>query len=393
LEVLNKNKKIFLIFSLLGLIIVISLIYVHNVKKESSLSIFISKKEFDEITGVFKSTLERELKNAKLKNDDINQIIKEYSKLKIDFRKLSEFDEYLIRKSTSGDFIFMIIDRGETSYIVKKNGGIYTSTKTLNVINVSTYNVEGEIKNILWTSMKEKNVPEDVILNFADIFAWEIDFLTEVRDGDKFKVIYNVKKNLRGKIIQRKVLAGYYKGKETGKKIMVYFEDDYYNEKGEGARSMFLKAPLQYRRISSYFSYHRFHPILKYVRPHLGIDYAAPTGTPVSAVADGVVTFKGWNAGYGNFVEIKHQMGYVTTYGHLSRFGNIYVGKRVKQGDVVGYVGMTGIATGPHLDFRVKKNGQFINYLKIKRTSNKKLPPSKIPLLHQKIKEYLAIET
>jgi murein DD-endopeptidase MepM/ murein hydrolase activator NlpD len=287
----------------------------------------------------------------------------------------------------------MIIDRGETSYIVKKNGGIYTSTKTLNVINVSTYNVEGEIKNILWTSMKEKNVPEDVILNFADIFAWEIDFLTEVRDGDKFKVIYNVKKNLRGKIIQKKVLAGYYKGKETGKKIMVYFEDDYYNEKGEGARSMFLKAPLQYRRISSYFSYHRFHPILKYVRPHLGIDYAAPTGTPVSAVADGVVTFKGWNAGYGNFVEIKHQMGYVTTYGHLSRFGNIYVGKRVKQGDVIGYVGMTGIATGPHLDFRVKKNGQFINYLKIKRTSNKKLPPSKIPLLHQKIKEYLAIET
>jgi murein DD-endopeptidase MepM/ murein hydrolase activator NlpD len=392
LEVLNKNKKIFWIFFLLGLIVVIFLIYVQNVKKESSLSIFISKKEFNEITGVFKTTLEKELKNAKLKNDDINQIIKEYSKLKINFRKLGESDEYLIRKSTSGDFIFMIIDRGETSYIVKKNNGIYISTKTLNVINVSTYSVEGEIKNILWTSMKEKNIPVDVILNFADIFAWEIDFLTEVRDGDKFKVIYNVKKNLRGKIIQKKVLAGYYEGKETGKKIMVYFEDDYYNEKGEGARSMFLKAPLQYRRISSYFTYHRFHPILKYVRPHLGIDYAAPTGTPVSAVADGVVTFKGWNGGYGNFVEIKHQMGYVTTYGHLSRFGNIYVGKKVKQGDVIGYVGMTGIATGPHLDFRIKKDGQFINYLKIKRTSNKKLPPSKIPLLHQKIKEYLAIE-
>ena len=392
MEVLNKNKKIFWIFFLLGLIVVIFLIYVQNVKKESSLSIFISKKEFNEITGVFKTTLEKELKNAKLKNDDINQIIKEYSKLKINFRKLGESDEYLIRKSTSGDFIFMIIDRGETSYIVKKNNGIYISTKTLNVINVSTYSVEGEIKNILWTSMKEKNIPVDVILNFADIFAWEIDFLTEVRDGDKFKVIYNVKKNLRGKIIQKKVLAGYYEGKETGKKIMVYFEDDYYNEKGEGARSMFLKAPLQYRRISSYFTYHRFHPILKYVRPHLGIDYAAPTGTPVSAVADGVVTFKGWNGGYGNFVEIKHQMGYVTTYGHLSRFGNIYVGKKVKQGDVIGYVGMTGIATGPHLDFRIKKDGQFINYLKIKRTSNKKLPPSKIPLLHQKIKEYLAIE-
>jgi murein DD-endopeptidase MepM/ murein hydrolase activator NlpD len=376
LKILNKNRKIFLVLLVLVIIFISFLIYFKKIEKSSS-NIYFSKKEFDEIKGVFKTTFEKELKNAKLKNDDINQIIKEYSKLKIDFRKLSEFDEYLIRKSTSGDFIFMIIDRGEISYIVKKNNGIYTSTKTLNFINVSTYSVEGEIKNILWTSMKEKNIPVDVILNFADIFAWEIDFLTEVRDGDKFKVIYNVKKNLRGKVIQRKVLAGYYKGKETGKKIMVYFEDDYYNEKGEGARSMFLKAPLQYRRISSYFTYHRFHPILKYVRPHLGIDYSAPIGTPVSAVADGVVTFKGWNGGYGNFVEIKHQMGYVT----------------VKQGDVIGYVGMTGIATGPHLDFRIKKDGQFINYLKMKRSSNKQLPHSKIPLLHQKIKEYLAIET
>jgi murein DD-endopeptidase MepM/ murein hydrolase activator NlpD len=392
LKILNKNRKIFLVLLFLIVIFASFLIYFKKIEKSLS-NIFFSKKELDEIKGVFKTTFEKELKNAKLKNDDINQIIKEYSKLKIDFRKLGESDEYLIRKSTSGDFIFMIIDRGETSYIVKKNNGIYISTKTLNVINVSTYIVEGEIKNILWTSMKEKNIPVDVILNFADIFAWEIDFLTEVRDGDKFKVIYNVKKNLRGKVIQKKVLAGYYEGKETGKKIMVYFEDDYYNEKGEGARSMFLKAPLQYRRISSYFTYHRFHPILRYVRPHLGIDYAAPTGTPVSAVADGVVTFKGWNGGYGNFVEIKHQMGYVTTYGHLSRFRNIYVGKKVKQGDVIGYVGMTGIATGPHLDFRIKKDGQFINYLKIKRSSNKKLPPSKIPLLHQKIKEYLAIET
>jgi len=392
LEILNKNKKIFLVLLILIVIFISFLIYFKKIEKSSS-NISFSKKEFDEIKGVFKTTFEKELKNAKLKNDDINQIIKEYSKLKIDFRKLGESDEYLIRKSTSGDFIFMIIDRGETSYIVEKNNGIYISTKTLNVINVSTYSVEGEIKNILWTSMKEKNIPVDVILNFADIFAWEIDFLTEVRDGDKFKVIYNVKKNLRGKVIQKKVLAGYYEGKETGKKIMVYFEDDYYNEKGEGARSMFLKAPLQYRRISSYFTYHRFHPILKYVRPHLGIDYAAPTGTPVSTVADGVVAFKGWNGGYGNFVEIKHQMGYVTTYGHLSRFGNIYVGKRVKQGDVIGYVGMSGIATGPHLDFRIKKDGQFINYLKMKRSSNKKLPSSKIPLLRQKIKEYLAIET
>lgn len=388
MELVNNKKKIyFLLIICVLMIFIVSFIYVSMIKTNSLPN--ISQKEFYEIKGVFKTTLEKELRNSKLKNNDIFQIINSYSKLKLDFKRLSEADEYIIRTSTTGNFIYMLIDRGDTSYIVKKSSNDYFSYKVFNLCDVSTYSVVGDIEKILWTSMKKKNVPDDVILNFADIFAWEIDFLTDVRDGDKFKVVYTVKKNKRGKLVERKVIAGYYNGKETAEKIMIYFKDDYYNENGEGAKSMFLKAPLQYRRISSYFSYNRFHPVLKYVRPHLGIDYAAPTGTPVSSVADGVVIFKGWKGGYGNFVEIKHQMGYVTSYGHLSRFGNIYVGKKVKQGDVIGYVGATGIATGPHLDFRIKKDGQFINYLKLKRTSNKKLNPEKLPLLKEKIKEYL----
>jgi len=383
-------KKLTLICSII--IILITLFTLYVIKKEK-INLNISNKNFKYIEGNFKTTLEKELKDRKIHQDDITKIISSYSKLKLDFRKLNERDDYTITLSSSGSFLSMIIDRGDFSYSLNKTTAGFVSEKTQNSIKISTYTVEGEIKDILWTSMTQKKIPADVILNYADIFSWEIDFLTEVRDGDKFRLTYIVKENLKGKIIERKVLAGFYEGEETGKKIMVYFEDDYYNEKGEGARSMFLKAPLQYRRISSYFTYHRFHPVLKYVRPHLGIDYAAPTGTPVSVVADGIVTYKGWKGGYGNFVEIKHQMGYVTTYGHLQRFGNIYVGKRVRQGDLVGYVGMTGIATGPHLDFRIKKDGQFVNYLKIKRTSNKKLKLEKLPLLHQKIKEYLSIET
>ncbi|MEW6012128.1 MAG: peptidoglycan DD-metalloendopeptidase family protein [Elusimicrobiota bacterium] len=384
---MNKRyPKILVAFSVFVFsLFLLTILYFKNKKIE----VEVSDKKIAYFEGNFKTTLEKELRDKKISEYDIRKIINAYSKLKIDFRKLSEKDDYSITLSSSGDFISMHIDRGDLSYSVWKSSLEFLSEKSINSVKISTYAAEGEIKNILWTSMTDKNIPPDIILNFADMFGWEIDFLTEVRDGDKFKVIYSVKENLKGKIIERKVLFGVYDGKETGKKVMTYFDGDYYNEKGEGARSMFLKAPLQYRRISSYFTYKRFHPVLRYVRPHLGIDYAAPSGTPISSVADGVVVYKGWKGGYGNYVEIKHQMGYVSSYGHLSRFASIYVGKRVKQGDLIGYVGATGIATGPHLDFRIKQDGKFINYLKIKRTSNKKLSSDKIPLLKEKINFYL----
>ena len=134
---------------------------------------------------------------------------------------------------------------------------------------------------------------------------------------------------------------------------------------------MFLRAPLHYRRISSYFTNRRFHPVLKYYRPHHGIDYAAPRGTPVSAVADGTVTFAGWKGGNGKLVMLKHGGGYSTTYGHLSGFARgVRSGRRVAQGDVVGYVGSTGLSSGPHLDFRIKQNGKPLNFLKIKYRSS-----------------------
>ncbi|HOJ85592.1 MAG TPA: peptidoglycan DD-metalloendopeptidase family protein [Elusimicrobiales bacterium] len=382
----NRHPKILVVFSVFVFsLFSLTILYFKNKK----IKVEVSDKKFAYFEGNFKTTLEKELRDKKISEYDIRKIINAYSKLKIDFRKLSEKDDYSITLSSSGDFISMHIDRGDLSYSVWKSSSEFLSEKSINSVKISTYAAEGEIKNILWTSMTDKNIPPDIILNFADMFGWEIDFLTEVRDGDKFKVIYSVKENLKGKIIERKVLFGVYDGKETGKKIMAYFDGDYYNEKGEGARSMFLKAPLQYRRISSYFTYKRFHPVLRYVRPHLGIDYAAPSGTPISSVADGVVVYKGWKGGYGNYVEIKHQMGYVSSYGHLSRFASIYVGKRVKQGDLIGYVGASGIATGPHLDFRIKQDGKFINYLKIKRTSNKKLATDKNPLLKEKINFYL----
>jgi murein DD-endopeptidase MepM/ murein hydrolase activator NlpD len=137
---------------------------------------------------------------------------------------------------------------------------------------------------------------------------------------------------------------------------------------------MFLSAPLNYRRISSFFTLARFHPILRYWRPHLAVDYSAPIGTPIDSVADGIVIYKGWKGGYGNYLEIKHNNVYTTTYGHLSGFArNIQVGKRVRQGQLIGYVGSTGLSTGAHLCFRTSKNGQYVNFLKLKSVAQENI--------------------
>ncbi|HDD35543.1 MAG TPA: M23 family metallopeptidase, partial [Candidatus Desulfofervidus auxilii] len=150
---------------------------------------------------------------------------------------------------------------------------------------------------------------------------------------------------------------------------------EYYDAEGKPLRKAFLKAPLRYKRISSYFSYHRLHPILGIIRPHLGIDYAAPIGTPVETVADGRIVYMGWKGGFGKFIKIRHTHRYVSTYGHLSRFAKgLKIGSYVKQGQVIGYVGSTGLSTGPHLDFRFLVDNRYINYLKFKSPPVKSLP-------------------
>lgn len=214
--------------------------------------------------------------------------------------------------------------------------------------------------------MRERGVPPAVILDYADIFSWSVDFLTEVRGGDKWGLDWSFRTDPSGRVVSQRVMAAFYYGSETGRKNAAYYSGAYYDEKGGALRGRFLRAPLHYRRISSHFTYKRFHPILKYVRPHLGIDYAAPAGTPVSAVSDGTVIFAGWKGGNGRLLVLRHGGGYETTYGHLSRYARgIRPGARVSQGDLVGYVGSSGLSSGPHLDFRLKQHGKPLNFLKL----------------------------
>lgn len=230
--------------------------------------------------------------------------------------------------------------------------------------------ITGEITSTLYETVLELGETPNLVFRYADVFAWEIDFVTETQNGDSF-YIYIEKTFCDSMFIgYGDIILTRYKG-NVGDYYGIYYCDqegheDYYNLKGESLRKSLLKSPLRYSYISSYFSKKRFHPILKVWRPHHGLDYSAPTGTPVASIGAGVVTYKGWKGGYGNLVEIKHMNNFKTRYGHLSKFAKgLYKGKRVTMGELIGYVGSTGLSTGPHLHFEMYKNGAPINPLKV----------------------------
>jgi murein DD-endopeptidase MepM/ murein hydrolase activator NlpD len=229
---------------------------------------------------------------------------------------------------------------------------------------------DGTIQDSLFMAADEAGLPPALTLRLAEIFAWDIDFHVDMRSEDTFRVLYE-EKYLDGRFAYYgRILAAVIENQ--GREFWALrFEDsdgriDYYDRQGKSLQKIFLKSPLKFTRISSRYSRRRYHPILKIYRPHLGVDYAAPTGTPVRAIGEGRIAFAGWKGGYGRFIKVRHNGIYTSTYGHLHRFAKgIRAGKYVRQGQVIGYVGSTGLSTGPHLDFRLLKNGRFINPLKV----------------------------
>ncbi len=330
---------------------------------------FPSAPDFVISSGPVIGILSAHLADAGLSVDEAGGVAAALRK-SLNLRRLSPSDEYGVILSTSGALVNAYVLKGVSRYLVRPSEGGYSLEVSSLAVREETLRVKGTISSSLWESMSASGVPAETILDFADVFSWSVDFLTEVREGDSYEVVYEQRTAENGRSAGRKILAGVYDGRESGRKLAFRHGDGYYDENGESMRSLFLRAPLQYRRISSYFSKARRHPVLKIVRPHLGIDYAAPAGTPVSSVADGTVTFAGWKGGYGHYVEIRHSLGYVTTYGHLSRYASgVRAGRRVRQGDLIAYVGSTGLSSGPHLDFRVRHNGKYVNFLSLKHRS------------------------
>ena len=274
--------------------------------------------------------------------------------------------------------------RPDRYYVAVAEGEGYRSLRVDLPVRHLIRHLTGAVTGNLYDSLLRAGGRPGLAEAMSDLFAWSFDFFTDTRNGDRFDLLAE-EDLIEGRHTgYGRILAARYRPVRAERPLeVVHYEftsggktvAGYYDLQGDSIKRMFLKSPLNYRRISSYFSRKRMHPILKKVRPHLGVDYAAARGTPVSALGRGKVVFAGWIRGFGKTVKIKHNRSYLTQYGHLSRFGKgIRSGVRVEQGRIIGYVGSTGMATGPHLDFRVQENGRWINPLHLKGGRAEPLP-------------------
>jgi murein DD-endopeptidase MepM/ murein hydrolase activator NlpD len=311
-----------------------------------------------------KSSLFQSLMDQNIPLDRIEMIV---SKLKphVNFKKIRG-GTYRLFTDVKGELVRFIFEASPTEvYEIEKDSQGYSAQKKEVLLKKKWVKVVGEIRSSLFEAMDAIGEQDQLVTAFAEILAWEIDFYKDVREGDRFKVVVE-KVYKEDQFIQYgPIYAVEYQSGE--KKIKgIEYQGEYYNEDGVSLKKAFLKAPLRFNRISSRFSRARRHPILGGIRPHFGVDYAAPAGTPIWAVADGTVYSCGWNDGFGNQVVLRHPNGYKTYYGHLSRYGRgIRKGARVTQKQVIGFVGSTGLSTGPHLDYRLAKDGIVRNPLKV----------------------------
>ncbi|WP_319500963.1 M23 family metallopeptidase [uncultured Draconibacterium sp.] len=305
-------------------------------------------------------------------------------------------DVFDVRKIKSGENFCILSTRDSVpvaKYFVYENSpveytvfeltdtlGIYQGEKEVKTRQRTAY---GVVESSLWNAMVDNGQDPMLALELSDIFAWTIDFFA-IQKGDRFRVIYDEQFVDSVSIGIGEIYAVEFDHYGEENYAFFFNQNDtlsYFDEQGKSLKKAFLKAPLQFSRISSRFSNSRMHPVLRIRRPHQGVDYAAPKGTPVKTIGDGTVIARAYQArGGGNYVKIKHNSVYTTTYMHLSGFGKgIHVGAQVKQGDIIGYVGATGLATGPHLDFRIAKNGQLVDPLKVKTPPGKSVAEENMP--------------
>jgi murein DD-endopeptidase MepM/ murein hydrolase activator NlpD len=248
-----------------------------------------------------------------------------------------------------------------TLKVVRQDGG-FAATMINDPTETHLRTATATIDSSLFQAAESAGMADGTTLRLANIFAWDIDFVLDLRDGDHFTAVYEEIYQNGRKLRDGEILAAEFVNDGNTYRAVRYAEDDgqsgYYTPQGKSMRKAFLRTPVEFTRISSAFNPHRLHPILNRIRGHMGTDYAAPAGTPVHAAGDGRVSFEGRRGGYGNAVMLTHSTSVSTLYGHLSRFAsNLKVGARVQQGDVIGYVGMTGLATGPHLHYEYLVNG------------------------------------
>ena len=306
---------------------------IHEVKKGESLSVIFEEKNVSLNTAY------------KIFNFDNNNILSS-----IIPGDMMEFN-YI-----GGDLLTIEIIKDDiNSILIETKNDISIKRIKKETQKITSFN-KGEIKNSFYKSAKDVGVPDSIIMDFAYIFGWDIDFIFDIRKGDKFSVIYETDFSEGAKISSGDIVFAEFINKDKKYVAQRFFDDiqgkQYFNENGENVKKAFLRAPLDFAYISSHFNPNRMHPILHRIKAHNGVDYAAKRNTPVKASGNGVISFMGRQSGYGNTIEIKHGGNIKTLYAHLERFdSNFKVGSKVKQGNVIAYVGDSGQATGPHLHF------------------------------------------
>ncbi|MDX8381028.1 MAG: peptidoglycan DD-metalloendopeptidase family protein [Ghiorsea sp.] len=250
--------------------------------------------------------------------------------------------------------------------------------------------------SLFWDAAKA-GLADNLILQLVDIFAWDIDFARDLRKGDSFKVLFEESFDDEGKQVQYKILAATFINRGRVYSGVRYKNQkgdiEYYDSEGRNLRKTYLKSPVKYSRISSRFTMARKHPVLGYTRAHRGVDYAAKTGTPIHAIGDGKIVYKGRKGGYGRFIEIRHNNGiHSTAYAHMSKYARgMRKGKYVKQGQVIGYVGMSGLATGPHLHFEFRSRGRAVNPLKVKHKAAEPVDKNEMSAFRLKAKDMMRL--
>jgi murein DD-endopeptidase MepM/ murein hydrolase activator NlpD len=331
----------------------------------------IPSDSFDLITGHIKRNgfLSEILLKHGVSMQEIDQVLKN-SKSVFDVRKIRSGNNYILfcdRDSLAKAKYFVYEHDPTTCFVFSFNDSLNITPFRKEIKSEIKYS-SGTIETSLWDAMVNGGLNKSLVSDLSNIFAWTVDFFG-LQKGDNFKVIYE-EIFIDGKSLGTGKIYGA-QFNRTGSTITAipFIQDgkeSFFDFDGNSLRKAFLKAPLEFARITSHFSSARMHPILRIVRPHYGVDYAAPIGTPVKAIGDGRVTACTNEGGSGRMVRIQHNSVYATGYMHLSRFGEgIAPGKLVKQGDIIGYVGSSGLSTGPHLDFRFYKNGSPVDPLKV----------------------------
>ena len=381
-----KHKKI-----IISIFIVFVSIYLYSNKSYSLYELnYIDKVDNDE----YNSKKEYYSKRLSLEKNSISQktfIVKKNQNLSVLFKKVGYTAPYILLKKSKGNCFYNLKINDELifEFLNNKLKSVKRKSKKIdcffnakeNAIQSIDQVVETEtekfvffnnISNSFYNSALKSGMSANEIMSLADIFGWDIDFSIDIRSGDSFGVFIE-RRFVDSNYVSSEIKYAVFKNQK--RIIEAYrYNDRFYDIKGNPLRKQFLRAPIDFYRISSKFNRKRLHPIFKKVRPHLGTDYAAPKGTPIYTTGDGTVIHKGRKGGYGKTVIIRHGNIYTTLYAHLSKYHKkLYVGKKVKQKEIIGYVGSTGYSTGPHVHYEFRVRGVHKNSLKVKFKKGKKL--------------------